>query len=231
MDIYVAATDAPHLGFQETQVGKIAAFDASFLNSWTTMLVPLAAAPVDNLKTLVPVVMVVGTDKTSDAIDPARTVLNTSGVTATPATSPANRATMSTTRLIQGLAALAYIGVFVTVVIAGISLAVSTAAAVLDRKRVLGLMRLMRMPVSVLRKVIVQEAAVPLLAVLLLSVGLGFFGAWLMITSFGGGRTVTWPSKEYYAAPFLSLLLALGAVAATFGLIRPNTALTATRFK
>ena len=129
------------------------------------------------------------------------------------------------------MAALAYIGVFVAVVIAGISLAVSTVAAILDRKRVLGLMRLIGTLVSVLRKVIVQEAAVPLLAVLLLSVGLGFLVAWLMITSFGGGRTVTWPSMEYYAALLLSLLLALGAVAATFGLIRPNTALTATRFE
>ena len=113
-----------------------------------------------------------------------------------------------------GRDALAYIGVFVAVVIAGISLAVSTAAAVLDRKRVLGLRG---MPVSVLRKVIVQEAAVPLLAVLLLSVGLGFL--------------VAWPSTEYYAALSLSLLLALAAVGATFGLVRSSTAITATRFE
>jgi ABC-type antimicrobial peptide transport system permease subunit len=115
------------------------------------------------------------------------------------------------------LSALACIGVFVAVVIAGISLAVSTAAAVLDRKRVSGLMRLMGIPVSVLRRVIVREAAVPLLAVLLLSVGGGFFVAWLMITLFGGGRTITWPGPEYYAALSLSLLLALAAVTAGGG--------------
>ncbi|WP_307857161.1 ABC transporter permease [Pseudarthrobacter albicanus] len=231
MDIYIAAADAPSLGFEEPQAGKIVAFDASFLNSWTTTPVPLTAAPVDNLEGLVPVVMVVSTDGTPEAIDRARTSLNTSGATGMPATSRADTATMSNTRLIQGLAALAYIGVLVAVVIAGISLAVSTAAAILDRKRVLGLMRLMGMPVSVLRKVIVQEAAVPLLAVLLVSVGLGFFVAWLMITSFGGGRTITWPSTEYCAALSLSLLLALAAVTATFGLIRPNTAIAATRFE
>jgi len=231
MDIYIAASEAPSLGFQEAQTEKIVSFDASFLDSWTTEPVPLTAAPVDSLDGLVPVVMVVSTDGTPAAIDRARTALNTSGVTATPATSRADTATMSNTRLIQGLAALAYIGVFVAVVIAGISLAVSTAAAILDRKRVLGLMRLMGMPVSVLRRVIVQEAAVPLLAVLLLSVGLGFLVAWLMITSLGGGRTITWPSVEYYAALSLSLLLALAAVTATFGLIRPNTAIMATRFE
>jgi hypothetical protein len=71
------------------------------------------------------------------------------------------------------LSALACIGVFVAVVNAGISLAVSTAAAILDRKRMSGLMRLMGIPVSVLPRVIVREATVPLLAVLLLSVGVG----------------------------------------------------------
>ncbi|WP_434615363.1 FtsX-like permease family protein [Arthrobacter sp. A5] len=154
--------------------------------------------------------------------------MNTSGVTAIPNSSPADLSTMSSTRLIQGLSAFAYIGVFVAVVIAGISLAVSTAAAILDPKRVLGLIRLMRlmgMPVAVLRRVIVREAAVPLLAVLLLSVGLGFFVAWLMITSFGGDRTIPWPAPDYYAALSLSLLFALTAVAATFGLIRANAAM------
>jgi hypothetical protein len=47
--------------------------------------------------------------------------------------------------------------------------------------------------------------------------GGGFFVAWLMITSFGGGRTITWPGPEYYAALSLSLLLALAAVTAGGG--------------
>lgn len=229
MDVYIAATDAPSLGFGDQGTEKIAAFDASFLNSWTSKPVPLTTAPVDSLAGLVPVVMVVSTDGTSAAIERARTALNTSGVTAVPATSRADVTTMSNGRLIQGLAALAYIGVFLAVLIAGISLAVSTAAAILDRSRVLALMRLIGMPVSVLRKVIVQEAAVPLIAVLVLAIGLGFFVAWLMITAFGGGRTVSWPGGEYYAALCFSLVLALAAVTATFGLIRPNTAITTTR--
>jgi len=122
-------------------------------------------------------------------------------------------------------------GTFVAVVIAGISLAVSTAAAMLDRKRVLGLMRLMGMPVEVVRGVIAREAAVPLVAVLLLSAGLGFVVAWLMVISFGGGRTITWPGPVYYAALSFSILLALAAVTAAFGLIRSSTAIPATRFE
>ena len=163
-------------------------------------------------------------------MDRARTLLNSSGVTAHPATTPRDTGLQSLTRLIQGLAVLAYLGMFVAVAIAGLSLAVATAAAILDRKRVLGLMRLMGMPVSVLRRIITLEAAVPLLTVLLLSVGLGFLAAWLMVTGINDAYRVTWPAPDYFMALGLSLLLALGAVTATFGLVRKNTAMTATRF-
>jgi putative ABC transport system permease protein len=113
MDIYIASADAPSLGYTDSPPEKIVAFDASFIQPWTTQPVALTAAPVESLVGLVPVVMVVNTEGTPAAIDRARTSLNTSGVTAMPATSRADTATMSNTRLIQGLAALAYIGVFV----------------------------------------------------------------------------------------------------------------------
>ena len=137
----------------------------------------------------------------------------------------------SPSRLIQGLAGLAYLGMFVAVAIAGLSLAVATASAVLDRKRVLGLMHLMGMPVSILRWIIIREAAVPLLTVLLLSAGLGFLVAWLMVTLINDAYRVAWPGPGYFMALGPSLLLAIGAVAATFGFIRGNTATTATRFE
>ena len=180
---------------------------------------------------MVPVVIVLGTDGTPKAMDRARTLLNNSGVTAHPATSTLDAGLQSSTRLIQGLAVLAYLGMFVAIAIAGLSLAVATASAVLDRKRVLGLMRLMGMPVSVLRRIITREAAVPLLTVLLLSVGLGFLVAWLMVTFIDDTYQMTWPEPGYFMALGLSLLLALGAVTATFGLIRRTSPMTATRFE
>lgn len=85
-----------------------------------------------------PVVIVLGTDGTPGAMDRARTTLNISGITAIPATSPSDLRLQSTGRLIQGLAVLAYLGMFVAIAIAGLSLAVATASAMLDRKRVLG---------------------------------------------------------------------------------------------
>jgi ABC-type antimicrobial peptide transport system permease subunit len=187
--------------------------------------------PEANLEGLVPVVIVLGTDGTPAAMDRARTALNGSGITAVPASSPLDLDLQSTGRLIQGLALLANLGLFVSIAIAGLSLAVATASAILDRKRALGLMRLMGMPVSVLRRIITREAAVPLLTVLLLSVGLGFLVAWLMVTGINDSYRMSWPAPDYFMALGLSLFLALGAVTATFSLIRGNTAMTATRFE
>ncbi|MET1022158.1 MAG: FtsX-like permease family protein [Arthrobacter sp.] len=230
-EISLRAADAAGLGFEDIPATEVVTVDTSFLYFWTTQPLALTPAPDTSLDSLVPVVMVLGTDGTPAAMDRARTALNGSGITATPAISPLDLKLQSTGRLIQGLAVLAYLGMFVAIAIAGLSLAVATASAILDRKRVLGLMRLMGMPVSVLRRIVTREAAVPLLTVLLLSVGLGFLVAWLMVTFIDDTYRVTWPAPDYFMALGVSLLLALGAVTATFGLIRGQTALTVTRFE
>lgn len=231
-EIYLRTADAPGLGFEDIPATEIVTVDMSFLYSWTTQPLALTPAPAAaNMDGMVPVVMVLGTDGTPEAMDRARTLLNSSGVTAHPANSSLDAGLQSSTRLIQGLAMLAYLGMFVAIAIAGLSLAVATASAILDRKRVLGLMRLMGMPVSVLRRIITREAAVPILTVLLLSVGLGFLVAWLMVTFINDTYRMTWPTPDYFAALGLSLLLALGAVTSTFSLVRGNTAMTVTRFE
>ena len=230
-EIYLRAADAANLGFEDIPATETVAVDTSFLQFWTTQPQALTPAPEANLDGLVPVVIVLGTDGSPEAMDRARTALSGSGITAVPATSPLDFKLQSTGRLIQGLAVLAYLGMFVAIAIAGLSLAVATAAAVLDRQRVLGLMRLMGMPGSVLRRIIIREAAVPLLTVLLLSVGTGFLVAWLMVTFIDDTYRMSWPAPDYFIALGLSLFLALGAVTATFSLIRGNTAMTATRFE
>ena len=230
-EIYLRAADAAGLGFEDIPATRTVALDASFLHFWTTRPVALTPAPAANLDRMVPVVVVLDTDGTPEAKDRARTALNGSGFTAVPAASPGDQGLQSATRLIQGLAVLAYLGMFVAIAIAGLSLSVATASAILDRKRVLGLMRLMGMPESVLRRIIIREAAVPLLTVLLLSLGLGFLVAWLMVTFIDGTYRMSWPAPSYFAALGLSLLLALAAVAAMAGLVRGQTGRTATRFE
>lgn len=228
--IHIKSQDAPSLGFTTIPTADVVTLDMSFLESWTTTPVPLLPATTSTLDQLVPVAIMIQTDGTPEAIDRARTALNTSGITGTPGATPTDLELQSSARLVQGLAVLAYLGMVIAVVIAGVSLAVGTASAVLDRKKVLGLMRLMGMPASALRRIILGEAAVPLLTVLALSIGLGFLVAWLMVTGIDDSYKVTWPGVDYFIALGISLILALAAVTATFGLIQRNTTPTTTRF-
>lgn len=230
-ELYFRASEARALGFEDIPAAETVAVDSAFLYFWTAQPLALTPSPDGTLAGLVPVVIVVDTDGTPEAMDRARTALSRSGVTATPASSPSDFHLQSSKRLIQGLAVLAYLGMFVAVAIAGLSLAVGTASAILDRQRVLGLMRLMGMPASILRRIIAREAAVPLLSVLLLSIGLGFLTAWLMVTAINDAYQLSWPEPGYFIALALSLVLALSAVIATFGLIRRSTSVTATRFE
>jgi cell division protein FtsX len=230
-NVYLAAEDASGLGFENSVTGPVAVFDDDFFTPWTEQPLPLRTAPIQDMSSLRLFAVVINTNGTPEAIDRARTALNTSGVTSSPATSRADVTATQTTRLIHSLSVLAHLGTFVAVTIAGISLALATGAAIIDRRRALGLMRLMGMPNSVLRGIIVREAAVPLLSILLLSAALGFLAAWLVVESLHDTYSVSWPGPAYFATLGLSMALALAAVAATFTLLRANTSITATRFE
>ena len=58
---------------------------SELLYFWTAQPLELTPAAPESMKGLVPVVMVLGTDGTPQAVDRARTALDSSGVTATPA--------------------------------------------------------------------------------------------------------------------------------------------------
>src|SRR5690606_3974432 len=105
-------------------------------------------------------------DGTPAGIERARTALQAGASWATAPILRAEDGVAGTNRSLAELATVAYTGAFITIVIAGFSLALSTAGAMLDRKRVLGLLRLMGMPAGQLDRVVVFEAAVPLVAVL-----------------------------------------------------------------
>ncbi len=136
-----------------------------------------------------------------------------------------------TRKFVNSLATLAYIGIAITVFIAGVSLSVATAAAILDRKRIFGLLRLVGMPSNTLRNIVVIEAVVPLLAVVALSIGFGFMVAWLIIEGLSTDRSMHWPDGRYVLTIVASTLLAAGAVVATFGIVRSNTTISQTRFE
>jgi hypothetical protein len=174
----------------------------------------------------------IATDGSDAAIERARTTLAVETEGSSVAMTRADLVDFGTTRLVNSLAVLAYLGIFFSVTIAGISLAVATVAAMLDRKRVLGLMRLMGMPAGSIRRIIGLEAAVPLLAVLGGSIALGFFVAWMIVSLLGTGEyAMGWPDPLYFVTLAISLVLAALAISAGGATVSRNTSVAATRFE
>jgi hypothetical protein len=142
--------------------------------------------------------------------------------------------TGSTSAFTREYAYLANLGVIIATVISGISMAVSTISGILDRRRTLALMRLAGMPHTALRRMILAETLLPLLAVFFLSIVLGFICAQLLLSGLTGGRRFVvfeLMDPAFFAVLVISLLLAIAAIIATFPTAQRSTALNATRFE
>ncbi|MBF9134998.1 ABC transporter permease [Plantactinospora sp. S1510] len=180
-----------------------------------------------------PAILLIATDGTASSTERARTAVLRSGVRL--ALPPATRTELAASALqttANRYAGLTGLGMLVATIISAVSLAVSTTAAILDRKRVLGLLRLTGMPVSTLRRVILAETALPLATVFALCIGLGFLAAWCVVAGLTEGRrTVSWPDRSYFLALAASLLLAAAAVAGTFRTAHKNTEISVTRYE
>ena len=78
---------------------------------------------------------------------------------------------------------------------------------------------------------VVVAALVPLVAILALSIGLGFLVAWMLVEGLSYTRTMHAPDARFYLAILGSLALAILSVFAVTGLIRRNTEISQTRFE
>lgn len=227
--LVVTASDAEVLGFEEIPASDFVSFDRrSFLSAApdeAAVLVP-ADPPGDNPDTIF-----VRSDGHSNSIERVQTAMVASGLTALTPPTRTDLADLGSASLINSLASLAYLGIAIAVGTAGISLAVATVAAILDRRRVIGLMRLMGMPAAALRRIVAYESITPLMATLAIAIGLGFFVAWRAISALPGNLSMNWPDPRYFATLAVSLALAISAVFATFGTIRKNTTILSTRFE
>jgi hypothetical protein len=174
---------------------------------------------------------VVITDGTEASIERARTamVLEPS-IDFTPQTR-ANRVDFGTLTTMHELGTLAYLGMAISIVIAGLSLTVATVAAALERRRTFGLMRLGGMPSRTLRGIIASESAVPLLATMAATVALGFFTAWLIVTGLGNDVSMSWPDVRYPITLALSLVLVAVGMLASFRTVSRSTEVSSTRFE
>jgi hypothetical protein len=123
------------------------------------------------------------------------------------------------------------IGLSGTLVIAGCSLAVAVAGAIVERKQPFALLRLTGTRLSDLRRIVLAEAAAPLLTVATASVALGLGVAVLILATGGGDQQFAMPGLNYWLALVGGIGVALLVVLATLPLLNRLTALDSARFE
>lgn len=225
--IVLAAADASLLGLPVPTGADYARVTSDYLNGEPAVVSAMATPGTR------PSILLVATDGAASSVERARTAVLNSGLRMSlPPTTLAEQAASGAETTAYRYAGLAGLGILVATIISAVSLAVSTTAAILDRKRMLGLLRLTGMPASTLRRLILAEAALPLATVFTLCVGLGFLVAWCVVAGLTQGRrTISWPDQSYFLALAASLLFAAAAVACTFRTARKNTEISLTRFE
>ena len=177
------------------------------------------------------VVVFVVTDGTTSAMERSQTLAATSPALSSSLATRLDGVNKANVGAVETLATMAYLGVLIAVIIAGVSLAVSSAGAVIDNRRTFSLMRLMGMPPTVLRRVVATQALVPLLATIGATIATGFAVAWALITGWASRVTMSWPDPRYYLAIAGATALAAVAVMASFPVVTNTTRSQATRFE
>jgi hypothetical protein len=168
--------------------------------------------------------VVVGTNGTSRAIEEVRTAIEVA--------IPAQDETQAPTTLGEFLPSTAQslaeaqnvtdVIIVASLIIAGCSLAVGVTAGVSDRKRPFSLLRLTGVPVSILRRVVALETVLPLLAVAVVSAGVGLLGAELFLRP-QLSVSLRWPGALYCFVVLTGVVGSLGLIAATFPLVEGIT--------
>lgn len=223
------AAELRALGLPATGSGFVHINNGVDANSPATM----TPSAVGSASQLTPAVIWVTTNERGSTIEGVRTALisDAAPLFFDPTTRSENNQS-SQQDLVNRYKGLANLGILIAAVIASISLAISTTIGVIDRKRVLGLLRLTGMPASALRRMIVTETMVPLLTVFIGCAGLGFLSAWCIVAGLtAGARSITWPDASYYLVIAASLGLALAAIWATFSTAKRTTRISSTRFE
>jgi len=164
--------------------------------------------------------IVVATNGSASAIERARTALERAypgaGTPATIAQLYSNNADLT------GWQQLADVVIIASLAIAGCTLAASVAAGLSERKRPFSLLRLTGAPLGMLRRVIALESAVPLLAVSVVSIGMGFLAAQLFLKS-QLSYSLRPPGPAYYLIVIAGLAASLAVIASTMPLLRRIT--------
>ena len=106
--------------------------------------------------------------------------------------------------------------------IAGCSLAMSVVGGLIERKRPFTLLRLLRLtglPLAHLRRVVVLEAAVPLVLLAVYSAAAGLLAAYLILRVTPNGFSLGAPSASHYLIVGGGVVAALAIVCGTLPLL------------
>lgn len=181
---------------------------------------PAAAISAQRLQRLPALALAVSTSGSRPAIEEARTALENAyparNAPATIAEQYSNDATLT------GWQQLANVVVLASLAIAGCTLAASVAAGLNERKRPFSLLRLTGAPLRLLRRVVTLETVVPLLAVSVVSIGMGFLAAQLFLKS-QLSYSLQPPGLGYYLVVIVGLAASLAVIASTMPLLRRIT--------
>ena len=186
---------------------------------------PVADVPAERLASLPLGSLEVATNGSQSAIEQARTILENAYPTGTGAPPPpetigeASGVSNSANNAYQQLADVV---ILTSLTVAGCTLATGVAGGIADRKRPFSLLRLTGARLGLLRRVIVLESAVPLLAVAAVAIGIGF-GAAAMYAALEMHLSLVTPGAAYFVLTAAGLVLALALIAATFPLLRRIT--------
>jgi len=125
-----------------------------------------------------------------------------------------------------------YAAVALTLIVAGCSLAVSVGGGLVDRKRPFTLLRVSGTPVGVLSRVVLFEAAVPLVAATVVAAAIAYGTALLAFLRLAPvGTAIPQLGRDYYTIMGIGLVVAFGVIMLTLPLLRRMTAPSTARFE
>ena len=125
-----------------------------------------------------------------------------------------------------------YAAIALTLIVAGCSLAVSVGGGLVDRKRPFTLLRVSGAQVSVLSRVVLFEAAVPLVAATVVAAGIAYGTSLMAFLRLAPvGTAIPQLGRDYYTIMGIGLVVAFGVITVTLPLLRRMTAPSTIRFE
>ncbi len=125
-----------------------------------------------------------------------------------------------------------YAAIALTVIVAGCSLAVTVGGGLVDRKRPFTLLRVGGTPLSVLSRVVLLEAAIPLVAATVVAAAIAYGTSLLAVLKLApAGTAIPQLGRDYYTIMGAGLVIAFAVITVTLPLLRRMTAPGTIRFE